>query len=481
MKSIIPTPESLQTLVTQSSRLTQFIIATLVCVLIGIVWFKVQHPLIGPIIAILPLAGLIVLKQPFPFALGFIIFSFFRLHEVFPQLYPFRIPQLLALGTLVSLSWSLWTQRLQVYWTRELSIFAIFFILVSIGVIFASNRGEAMASYTGNYIKIFVMIVAISWLAASLNSLRQISHTILFSGILVGAITLMNKAKGIGLVEGTRVTIGRDIGSMLGDPNDLALVLLFPAGFALSYILNRGVSWPMRLFALFAFCIILGAVIATQSRGGLLGIASIMGVFAYRRIKSKALFGFAAVIAVIVLFTLAGINDRASGGAHEAGIDESAMGRIYAWQAAIKMASQNPLTGVGPNNFTLNYWVYSDFWDGKNHAVHSTWFGVLAETGFLGLIIFITMIVIIFKRVLICLATLSPKGTFSNNPKRAEAFTLAEGILASLVGFIVSATFLTMGFTWPVYILLALSTALGRYISNLQYEMLQGVSQDAKF
>ena len=473
--------EPLQNLVTQSSRLTQLFFATLVCIFIGLAWYKVQHPLIGPAIAILPLAGLIVLKQPFPFALGFVIFSFFRLHEVFPQLYSLRIPQLLALGTLVSLSWSLWSHRVQAYWTRELSIFAIFFILVSVGVMFASNRGEAMASYTGNYIKISIMVVAISWLAAGINPLRHISRTILFSGILVGAVALINKAKGIGLVEGTRVTIGRDIGSMLGDPNDLALVLLFPAGFALSYILNRGVSWPMRLFAILAFCTVLGAVIATQSRGGLLGIASIMGVFAYRRVKSKALLAFAAVIALTVLFTLAGVNDRASGGAHEEGIDESAMGRLYAWQAAIKMASHNPLTGVGLDNFTLNYWVYSDFWDGKNHAVHSTWFGVLAETGFLGLIIFITMIIIIFRRVVICLTVLSPSGAFSTNPTRAESFTLAEGILASLVGFTVSATFLTMGFTWPVYILLALSTALGRYTSNIQNELSQGVSHVAKF
>ena len=33
-------------------------------------------------------------------------------------------------------------------------------------------------------------------------------------------VTLMNKANGTDLVEGTRVTIGRTIGSVLGDPND---------------------------------------------------------------------------------------------------------------------------------------------------------------------------------------------------------------------------------------------------------------------
>lgn len=464
----------------QSSRVLQFSVAMIVCLGIGVLWQQVAHPLVGPVIALLPIGVLIVLKLPFPFALGFVIFSFFRLHEVFPQLYSLHIPQLLALGTLASLGWSLWTGRLKAYWTRELSIFAVFFCLVTVGVFLASNRAEAMASYTGNYVKIAVMVVAIAWLAVGIKALRYSSRIIIASGVLVGGVAILNKMNGIGLVEGTRVTIGRDIGSMLGDPNDLALVLLFPAGFALSYVLNRGNGWPMRVVAGVAFIILICAVVATQSRGGLLGIAAVMGVFAYRRIKSKALLAVIAVVALSILFALAGVSDRASGGAHEAGIDESAMGRIYAWGAALKMAIHNPLTGVGLDNFLLNYWIYSDHWDGQNHAVHSTWFGVMAESGFLGLIIFITMMALIYRCVFRSLSRLDPDGILSGSAVRSDAYTIAEGILASLVGITISATFLTMGFTWPIYILLSLATALGRFTSELEISALQIVSQNKK-
>lgn len=65
-------------------------------------------------------------------------------------------------------------------------------------------------------------------------------RTFVVAGCLVALVALYNKASGIGLVEGTRVTIGRELGSVLGDPNDLALVLLFPAGFSLSLLLNQG-------------------------------------------------------------------------------------------------------------------------------------------------------------------------------------------------------------------------------------------------
>ena len=51
-------------------------------------------------------------------------------------------------------------------------------------------------------------------------------------------------------------------------------------------------------------------------------------------------------------------------------------GGFYAWEAAVGMAIDRPLTGVGLDNFYYNYYFYSPHWDGLNHAVHSTWFGV---------------------------------------------------------------------------------------------------------
>jgi hypothetical protein len=39
---------------------------------------------------------------------------------------------------------------------------------------------------------------------------------------------------------------------------------------------------------------------------------------------------------------------------------------------------------------------------------------------------------------------------------------MAQALVAGIAGFVVSGTFLTQGFTWPVYILLALAVAVGR-------------------
>jgi probable O-glycosylation ligase (exosortase A-associated) len=327
-------------------------------------------------------------------------------------------------------------------------------------VLFATNLPEAWAAWSGTYVKIGIMTFALAWIVSSQTAFRNTSRIFIVAGILIGVVALYNKMNGIGLVEGTRVTIGRDIGSMLGDPNDLALVLLFPASFALALFFSKGEGKVTKAFASAGFFIVFTAIIATQSRGGLLGISAVMGVFAWRRVANKGLLIFLASVALLVLFVLAGVSDRVSGGALESGIDESAMGRLYAWGAAWSMAISNPLTGVGLDNFISNYWAYSSHWDGQNHAVHSTWFGVLAETGFLGFILFIAMIVVTVRSAIGSVRQLKVSDTFENS----ATLVMAEAVEAGLIGFLVSGTFLTVGFTWPFYILLALTTAISQYV-----------------
>ena len=120
------------------------------------------------------------------------------------------------------------------------------------------------------------------------------------------------------------------------------------------------------------------------------------------------------------------------------------------------MALDNPLTGVGLDNFYANYFFYSSHWDGLNHAVHSTWFGVLAETGFIGFIIFIGLIISLLKTSRVTLARLQSAGP--NVPPELNA--IAYAVYSGLIGTIVSGTFLTQGFIWPLYIHAALTICI---------------------
>ncbi|AUI85985.1 hypothetical protein BS333_06080 [Vibrio azureus] len=436
-------------------------IATLIfALIIGISWYMLPDPLLILAICIAPLAIIFALKYTFWLIILFVIFSFFRIHEAFPAIYNFKIPLMLSIGALGALSFHLLISRnIHMFWHKSLTWLLCFWLIVIVSVIFASSRPIALEEFNGTYWKIIIMTLAITWVITEPQQINQMFKAIILAGFLVGCVAIYNTINHIDLVEGTRVSIGRSFGSVLGDPNDLALVLMFPLAFTLSQILEKQSSLLLRGFSLITCLVLCVAIIETKSRGGLLGTLAVFAYFAFKYIKSKTLIISLGVIAALVLYALAGISERSSGGAAEIGIDASAMGRIYAWEAATKMALDNPLTGVGLENYYYNYYFYTPHWDGINHAVHSTWFGVLAETGFVGLCIFIGFIVSLVRT---CLETLS----LINDKTHHSLKVGVDASFGGLIGTIVSGTFLSQSFTWPIYILAALIIALHRIIQS---------------
>jgi O-antigen ligase len=415
-------------------------------------------------VGLLPLAALTAFRQPFLLCLLFILFTFFRLHEAFPALNPLRLPKLLALGSLGVLAGLLAFRRIAIAWSPELKLFAWFFAIITLGCLTATGRDLAIQAWTDNFVKIGIMVFAIASLARAPRDFALAARAFVAAGVAVAVVAISNRLNGIGLVEGTRVTVGRDIGSVLGDPNDLSLVLLFPLSFAVALVVTARTGLLSRLFGLFGGGAIVWAILCTQSRGGLLGIVAVVGALAARRIRSRAVLLVGGAVALLLLFAVAGVSGRASGGAGEAGIDESSMGRLEAWKAAVRMAMARPLTGVGLKNYSANFFFYSDWWEGFAKAVHSTWFSVLSEGGWIAFFLFIAMVVATTRSAL--------RSADLSSPARAGAaydpatHAMAQALVGGIAGFVVSGTFLTQGFTWPVYILLALSVAVARRIET---------------
>ena len=442
----------------------QTVVASIYCALAILPGFIFPHPIALLPLAVIPLGLLFILKKPFVVCLIFILFSFFRLQEVFPQLDPMKIPLLTALASYFVLAWHIiLTRKVEVYWRREHTIFARFFGWVVIGIAFSSYPPAAFNSFTSVYVKIGIMVLAISWLMTKKEHFKLAHFLILCSGLAVGCVALYNKSNGIGLVEGTRVTIP---GTSLGDPNDLSLVLSFPMSYAVAFAVTKGTGKFKTFLGILGLITFLFAIIATQSRGGLLAIVAVLGVFGLRIVKSKLLLISVGSFGLMILIAAAGISDRKSGGAAEDGVDESAMGRIHAWEAAFNMGIRNPLTGVGLSLFLDNYWDYAthDRADGKAHVTHSTWFQVLSESGFIGFFLFIYMIYTIFLSIRNSLMRMDRnRGSPEYDPHMSA---IAVGTYAGLVGFCVSGTFLSQGFLWPVYIITSISIAIANYMDR---------------
>lgn len=455
----------------QNNKTGTVIMITAVVLLLSAAWYLVPNPYFIVILALIPFAVIVVTQQVFWFVLLFIVFSFFRIHEAIPALYSLKIPLLLSLGALSGLCWHLIvTRQLIPQWHPTLNWLGLFWLLVIIGLVFSSNREVAISFFKAIYWKIILMSLAITWVIKTKRHLELVSITIVVSGLIIAIIAISNAQAGIGLVEGNRVTIGRQLGSMLGDPNDLALVLMFPFAFSISLFLSKGYSKLLRILAFLTTIALFLAILETQSRGGLLGSLAVGGIFVRYYVRSNVLLAAIAIPSALLLYMVAGISDRSSGGAAEEGLDASAMGRLYAWQAAFNMALENPITGVGLNNFYYNYFYYSEHWDGLNHAVHSTWFGVLAETGFVGLFLFVTFLISLIR---LAYKTILKLG-LRKMSQTCKTYACAKAVYAGLIGTVVSGTFLTQGFNWPIYILAALTLVISQVATQIENDESSG-------
>jgi hypothetical protein len=70
----------------------------------------------------------------------FIVFSYFRIYEVYSYLYPLRIPRALGALSVIALTWHVLLARsINPTWPRELRFLGGFFALATLGTPLATN------------------------------------------------------------------------------------------------------------------------------------------------------------------------------------------------------------------------------------------------------------------------------------------------------------------------------------------------------
>lgn len=449
--------------------------------LLGALWVMSGLWVVPGLLALIPVGVIVALRAPFLVCLAFTLLTYFRLHEAYPFLEPFRLPLLSALGTLGILGLLVAMRRIELFTTREHRLFLAFAALAMLSIPFATNRPIAVDFFVDTYAKIIIMVFAISWMLRARREFAWTVFGILIAASLIAGKAIFNLTNGLELVEGTRVTIGASMDYVLGDPNDLAAILSFGLAYAMVVFLRRDAGFVLRFTALCIAAAVLWAILGTQSRGSLLGVMALMGVLAYDRVKSKTLLIVGGGLVALLIFVLAGVGDRATTTAIEGEtFDASSQGRINAWIAAWRMAVSHPITGVGLDNFYVNYYFFTPEWDGRNHAVHSTWFAVLAELGFPGLIVFISMLVsagltnLRTRAAIFYIRRVAPPAYVA---QEKWVLLAGEATHAALISFLVSGTFLTHAFTWPIYILMALGIALSRYFDTQMIEVQRAVKE----
>ncbi len=244
---------------------------------------------------------------------------------------------------------------------------------------------------------------------------------------------------------------------VLGDNNGVAqgMFMLVPI---LAVLAQTAKSRWERYAHRFVWVGVLFRGLTTYSRGGFLAAAAI-GLIGVLRSQHRVRY-----LVIVVLLSGAIYNvlpqtfwarmDTIT--ADDERRDDSAKGRLHFWQTALSMASDQPLLGVGFNGFQASYNAYDDLngYFGKGRAVHSAWFGILAELGWPGAMLFVAVLLLAFRA---CART---RAIARRNPAAADLKPYANAIETSLVAYVVSATFLSAQYSELLWHLVGFSMAL---------------------
>ena len=258
----------------------------------------------------------------------------------------------------------------------------------------------------------------------------------------------------------------------IGDNNYLALATLMVMPL-LVYLFRYSEALLIRLCFAGALLACFVGVIATSSRGGLVGL-TVLGVFLILHSRRKLLTLSAIVVLAVGLLTLApGRWTERMDTIASAEQDDSFMSRVSSWKLNTILALERPLVGGGYS--ALENWIVFDIYKQKFHrldgviaspeptvaiAAHSIYFQTLGDLGFPGFLLFVAILFTGFRnvgRILRCTR---------DNESLIWAHDLAVLFRLSLIVFMVCGALLSAAYFELLYIMLTQISVLRRHLEE---------------
>ena len=194
-----------------------------------------------------------------------------------------------------------------------------------------------------------------------------------------------------------QLTVFGPSGSFIEGNNELGLAMNMNVPILVYLRRDERNPWLKRLL-LVMFGLSVVAILTTYSRGAAVGLVMVLGLL-FLKARSKLAPLFLLVIAVPIV--LAVLPARLMERYHTIQTyqeDASAMGRIRAWQLAMRLAADRPLLGGGFRPFTPE--TYARYMPERPELMyegadaHNIFFQVLAEHGVTGLVLYVGLVVV---------------------------------------------------------------------------------------
>lgn len=229
-----------------------------------------------------------------------------------------------------------------------------------------------------------------------------------------------------------------------GDPNDLGMFLVMNIAFLGYFFSEKGAFYKLLMVIIFG--LLCYGVLMTGSRGTILGVLGVISVYFLIKKAGARLILFALIMAPIVATLLTKFGGLSSSGS-------SANGRLEAWYAGILMLINNPVFGIGKGNFM----------DYHELVAHNSYIHVAGEMGVPGYSLWggvITLTMLASYRMIKEFSNYSGDNiTEENRLAYAAEVKMNQTLFFSMIGFMITAFFLSRQFTLLLFIFLGMLTA----------------------
>jgi putative inorganic carbon (HCO3(-)) transporter len=331
-------------------------------------------------------------------------------------------------------------------------IWIIFVLFMGITTIFAFFPDAALLQYIRIF-KIQLIVFLTIMLMTDLEKIKKLIWVIVFS---IGYFSV--KGGLFTVLTGGGYRVWGPANSFIEDNNSLAVAILITIPLMI-YLYQSSTKKLMKHGLLAAIILSLFTVVGSQSRGALLAILTVGG-FYWLKTDNKLISG--TVILVMSLVLLAFLPDswfKRMDTIQTYDQDASAMGRINAWHYAFNAANHN-LLGMGLDSWSLQtFYLYAP--NPKDvHAAHSIYFSVLADHGWIGLFLFLSIFFMAWKK-------LSKIIKLTNNDNALkEINNLAKMIQISLLAYFSGGAFLSLSYFDLPWHLVSLVVLLEKIVSK---------------
>ncbi|MGH7580029.1 MAG: O-antigen ligase family protein [Gemmatimonadales bacterium] len=273
---------------------------------------------------------------------------------------------------------------------RGMHVAALLFVIWGGGELFFHQLGQRVPYKYSTYVQLFVVLWIVWELAPSWPRQLGLMAAYVFGSYVAAISTIMQYRQQAGAL--------RRYAALQTDPNSLAmtLALALPMAWYLAATSRSALlRWACRAYMIVG----LVAVALTASRGGM--VATIMALAIVPLTMTKlspgrlvtALVVLALSGAVAVAYVPEKIVERLATTSTEVE-DLSLGGRFGLWKAGVKAFTARPITGYGPGSWRTAVAP----WLGPNPQVaHNSFLSVLVELGLVGLTLYLTMFVAVFR------------------------------------------------------------------------------------